>query len=69
MSIVIRRAATAAAVALSLVATSATPALGERHHGRGCASLTVTIERVADIPSGVSVRALQEGRNYPPRCR
>jgi hypothetical protein len=29
----------------------------------------VTIARVVDIPSGVSVRALQEGRVYPPRCR
>lgn len=69
MSIVIRSAATAAVVALSLVAASATPAASSPHRGHGCPSLTITIEHVADIPSGVSVRALQEGRIYPPRCR
>jgi hypothetical protein len=67
MSIVIRSAASSAVVALSLVVMPATPAVSSRHHG--CAALTVTIARVADIPSGVSLRALQEGRVYPPRCR
>ena len=67
MSILIRRAASSAVVALSFVAMPVTPALSSRHPG--CAALTVTIARVVDIPSGVSVRALQEGRVYPPRCR
>jgi hypothetical protein len=67
MSIMIRSAASSAVVALSFVAIPATPAMPSRHHG--CAALTITIARVADIPSGVSVRALQEGRVYPPRCR
>ncbi len=67
MSIMIRSAASSAVVALSFVAIPATPAVSARHHG--CAALTVTIAQIADIPSGVSVRALQEGRVYPPRCR
>ena len=43
--------------------------LARAHAPETCARLTVTIATVAKIPSGVSVRALQEGRIYPPRCR
>ena len=34
-----------------------------------CSTLTVTIADRADIPSGVSVRQLQDALNYPDRCR
>jgi len=29
----------------------------------------ITIRTVAEIPDGFSIRALQEGRNYPVWCR
>lgn len=34
-----------------------------------CSTLTTTIATRADIPSGVSVRQLQEGFSYPDLCR
>lgn len=72
MSIATRSSLTVVAVAMSLVATTATPA-GSREHrqhgGPDCSALTLTIVRIADVPPGVSRRALQEGRLYPPRCR
>lgn len=45
------------------------PAWPVTHPSVPCSTLTVTIATRAEIPAGTSVRALQDGRNYPPQCR
>jgi hypothetical protein len=55
----------AALIALAL-AISTPPAAADPDHPR---CNTHTIQHRSDLPSGYSIRALQEGRNYPAWCR
>ena len=52
-----------------LMASLAAPASATEHPRVPCSGLTVTIASIADIPTGLTVRALQEGLNYPKGCR
>jgi|1186.fasta_scaffold629794_1 hypothetical protein len=69
MSAAIRSGSVAVLTAALAVLAAPLPAHADPHVDPSCATLTVTIRTVADVPSGLSVRALQEGRLYPPRCR
>lgn len=59
---------TTAVLAAALVAATGTAHAGVRIDPP-CSTLTVTVADRAGIPSGVSVRQLQEGLNYPALCR
>ena len=49
-----------------IIGLSASPAAADPDHPR-CA--TRTIQTRADVPSEMSMRAIQEGLIYPPWCR
>jgi hypothetical protein len=59
---------TTTVIAAALVLANGTAQAGIRIDPP-CSTLTTTIAHRADIPSGVSVRQLQEGLNYPDLCR
>lgn len=65
---IVSSVATVSLLVTALVASTQAADAGESSNPP-CSTLTVTISHVADIPSGLSIRALQEGLNYPPRCR
>ena len=49
-----------------VIGVGATPAAADPDHPR-CS--TTTIENRADLPLGYSIRAIQDGLNYPTWCR
>lgn len=60
------RTISAAVLAVLAFSIATPPAAADPDHPR-CPK--TTIQNRADLPSGYSIRALQDGRNYPVWCR
>ncbi len=60
------RTISAAVLAVLALAIATPPAAADPDHPR-CP--TTTFQNRADLPSGYSIRAFQDGRNYPAWCR